>query len=281
MDNTPMSDMTHSTPQHMEGALLMFAVMLGALLAFAAVLGIVRARQGKLSIGRFEGIVGWVVFLTILGLVIEEIITYVLLPRLPVGITAWLGGEGEHALFHFPAAVVVLLTTFQVRRLPRAAVTEGVLGDDIELATVAPMIKLVRLVILLVGIALAFQTLGADLLGVFAALGIGGLVVGLASQATVANFIGFLTIVGTKPFKRGDTIGLHAGGDVPVSGKVLEIGILTTRIKGKSTTVQIPNSHFTQGIINKVLPTPEPTPVEEKPDAPAVKRTAAARTIRR
>lgn len=91
------------------------------------------------------------------------------------------------------------------------------------------------------------RELGADLIPLLAGLGIGGLAVALAAQRTIANFIGGLILLANKPVRVGDFC--RYGEDPSANwlriGKIEEINLLSTRIRGIDRTVTtIPNAEF-------------------------------------
>jgi len=91
------------------------------------------------------------------------------------------------------------------------------------------------------------RNLGADLLPLLAGLGIGGFAVALAAQSTIANFIGGLILLATKPVRVGDfcRYGEDPSGDWLRIGTVEEISWMSTRIRGIDRTVTtIPNASF-------------------------------------
>jgi len=109
--------------------------------------------------------------------------------------------------------------------------------------------SLMRICARIVGLLLAAwlviaraQNLGADLVPLVAGLGVGGLAVALAAQATLANFIGGLILYAVKPVRVGDFC--RYGTDM---GTVEEIGWQTTSIRTlERTVVSVPNAEFSK-----------------------------------
>jgi MscS family membrane protein len=82
--------------------------------------------------------------------------------------------------------------------------------------------------------------LGIPLAGLLAGLGVGGLAVALAAKPTLENFIGGLILYADRPVRVGD---LCRFGNL--EGRVEEIGIRSTRIRGLDRTlITIPNATF-------------------------------------
>ncbi len=82
-------------------------------------------------------------------------------------------------------------------------------------------------ILIAIVILIAISSLGISLTGTVLAGGIVGIILGFALQSIISNFIAGLLIYSEKPFHLGDVIEVE--GEV---GKVLEIGILSTRLLG-------------------------------------------------
>ena len=73
-------------------------------------------------------------------------------------------------------------------------------------------------------------------------LGFITIALGLASQEIARNFLSGLNMVLFKPFQVGDRVKAH-----DVEGVVTDIGLIHTRVKGRSNEVMsAPNSTFTK-----------------------------------
>ncbi|MBB3018274.1 MscS family membrane protein [Microvirga lupini] len=108
----------------------------------------------------------------------------------------------------------------------------------------------VRIAGLAVAIALLIygaSYLGIPLAGLLAGLGVGGLAVALAAKPTLENFIGGLILYADRPVRVGDLCRFGT-----LEGRVEEIGIRSTRIRGLDRTlITIPNATFVNmNIIN-------------------------------
>ncbi|MEW6295871.1 MAG: mechanosensitive ion channel domain-containing protein [Candidatus Diapherotrites archaeon] len=116
--------------------------------------------------------------------------------------------------------------------------------------------KIVSAVIYLFAILIALDYFGIEITPVIAALGIGGLAVGLALQSTLSNFFAGLSIISAKPINIGDHIEIP---DANISGYVEDISWRATRIKTlPNTIVIVPNSKLAESIIvNNSLPQKE------------------------
>lgn len=120
--------------------------------------------------------------------------------------------------------------------------TESKLDDQL-----VPILKrLLRGLVIFVGVLKMLTIFGADVRTVIAGASIGGLAVALASQDTVKNLIGTFMIFLDKPFQIGDWI---VGGGV--EGTVEEVGFRSSRIRAADTSIfTIPNSKLSEIVIN-------------------------------
>ncbi len=97
--------------------------------------------------------------------------------------------------------------------------------------------RLIGYLLVLVGLVYALNTLGVRVGPLLGALGLGGLVLALALQKVVENFVGALILQTRRPFTVGDTVTL---GDQ--TGVVTDIDSRTTVLLGlDGTMVRIPN----------------------------------------
>jgi small-conductance mechanosensitive channel len=88
---------------------------------------------------------------------------------------------------------------------------------------------------------------GVDITPAIAALGVGGLAIGLALQSTLTNFFAGLHIISDRPVVVGDYIELRNEG---VEGHVTDISWRSTRIKTPTDSlVVIPNAKLADSVI--------------------------------
>ena len=107
--------------------------------------------------------------------------------------------------------------------------------------------RFIGYLLVLVGLIYALNTLGVRVGPLLGALGLGGLVLALALQKVVENFVGALILQTRRPFTVGDTVML---GDQ--TGVVTDIDSRTTVLRGlDGTMIRIPNgSVLASAIIN-------------------------------
>ena len=105
--------------------------------------------------------------------------------------------------------------------------------------------KLVRFLILLVGLILALGAFGVNLTGLLAGVGIGGLVVALAAKDSVENVFGSLTILFDMPFAIGDWVKIDK-----FEGIVEEINLRSTRIRTfEDSIITLPNANLIKAAV--------------------------------
>lgn len=111
-------------------------------------------------------------------------------------------------------------------------------GQFAQLATF--LRRLVKGLVIIVGILAIFDTLGYDMTAGIAALGVGGLALALGAQKLIENLVASITILADQPVRVGEFCKV---GDT--MGTVEELGIRSTRIRTlDQTLVVIPNSDF-------------------------------------
>ncbi|AXI24655.1 mechanosensitive ion channel protein MscL [Methanofervidicoccus sp. A16] len=102
----------------------------------------------------------------------------------------------------------------------------------------SPLKKLLKILIVILGILTALKTIGYDITALLAGLGIGGLAVALAAQDTIRNFIAGILIFVDKPFKIKDWIKFEGG-----EGIVEDIGVRSTKIRTfDDSLIVVPNT---------------------------------------
>lgn len=103
----------------------------------------------------------------------------------------------------------------------------------------------VKIFLVLLGVVIVLQEWGYNVNGLIAGIGVGGLALSLAAQDTAKNLIGFVTIIGDRPFDVGDYIITP-----DVEGIVEEVGIRSTRIRQLDQAyVTVPNSKLADAAV--------------------------------
>lgn len=128
------------------------------------------------------------------------------------------------------------------------------LGQRIQIETAVTGLgtTLTKAVVFTLGGLLILSTLGISVTPLLAALGVGGLAVGLALQDTLGNLFAGVHILLEKPVRVGDYVKLETGQE----GYVTDIGWRTTRIRMlPNNMVIVPNAKLAQSILtNYYLP---------------------------
>lgn len=98
--------------------------------------------------------------------------------------------------------------------------------------------RLMRAVLVVLGVLMVLQEAGVRITSLLAGLGIGGLAVALAAKDMLANVFGTFTIVGDYPFDVGDWIKTP-----DVEGTVEDIGFRSTKVRTfANSLVSVPNA---------------------------------------
>lgn len=165
--------------------------------------------------------------------------------RLPIS-PARLLGVGARVLAAVAAVVLAyrLVDLVVARLAARAGQSESRTDDQL----VVLLRKLLRVIVVAVGIVFILQNLHIDVTSLIAGLGIGGLALALAAKDTAANLFGSITVLVDRPFLVGDAI--NAAG---VEGTVVEIGLRSTRVRSyEDTEVSIPNAKLANSNIENL-----------------------------
>ncbi len=137
-------------------------------------------------------------------------------------------------LLHTTVAVIfTVLATLQVALWAREIILgviehrAGTLEETSSLGSAMGIIRLlVTVAIFAVALIVVLDNLGANVTGLVAGLGIGGIAIGLAAQGIFADLFAALSIIFDKPFRRGDSIRWDT-----TTGTVEQIGLKTTRVR--------------------------------------------------
>lgn len=172
-------------------------------------------------IGYFIGIAFWFIFLYATGLEgkIYNVCNFIL--------KILLGANFIYFVYKISDLVVMILKDNSIK-------TKNPIDDQL----IPLLSKTLRILFVTLGVLIALQNLGFNVMGLIAGLGIGGLAIALAAKDTAANLFGSAMIFMDRPFKIGDHILLDNR-----EGIVEEIGFRSTRIRTwEDSIVSIPNS---------------------------------------
>ena len=113
-------------------------------------------------------------------------------------------------------------------------------GQSNAVVLLKPASTGIKIVLLLLAIVTWLGNIGYEITAIIAGLGIGGVAIALASQKSLENLIGSITIYAAQPIKVGDFC--QFGNTL---GTVEEIGLRATQIRTLARTiVHIPNAKF-------------------------------------
>ena len=114
--------------------------------------------------------------------------------------------------------------------------------ESLNSASGKALMPIIRMLFWAVGITFFLDNLGFQISTIVAGLGIMGVAVGLAGQAILGDFFGYLVILMDRPFSIGDYITV---GDT--AGTVESIGLKTTRLRTDTGEVLVcPNGELTR-----------------------------------
>jgi len=134
-------------------------------------------------------------------------------------------------------AVIVLLIFWGLHRLLLRVLNRSLAGRTTLLAADI-LRRLLKYVVVGIGLLMAASQLGFNVLSMLAGLGVAGLAVGLAAKDTMANFIAGLIILWDKPFALGDDVEI---GDT--EGWIRHIELRSTLLEdADGNDVILPNS---------------------------------------
>ncbi|KRA84158.1 mechanosensitive ion channel family protein [Altererythrobacter sp. Root672] len=144
-------------------------------------------------------------------------------------------------VFLFTVAVALQVASW-ARALILGVITQrtsSIEGDPNSMASAMGIIRLlVSVVVFAIAVIVILDNLGANVTGLVAGLGIGGIAIGLAAQGIFSDLFAALSIIFDKPFCVGETI-TYQGKEGPVTGVVQRIGLKSTRIRSLSGDMRI------------------------------------------
>lgn len=164
---------------------------------------------------------------------------------------AWQGaGTWPRVIWTVFGLLVILVTINAVNHLVFHRAEKGSWRD--RFPTIFS--DLIRFVFIVVGIALLFYWVwDADVAGVFAALGITSIIVGLALQNAVGSIVSGLFLIFEAPFQMGDWI--EIGG---LRGQIVEVNWRAVHLDTGNGIVVMPTAELAGGSFANLSRSPEP-----------------------
>lgn len=164
--------------------------------------------------------------------------------RLPEAFAYWLGSAVSIVTIVLAVLTAYRLVGLIAHRLAIASKTDS----KMAIRLVPFFSRAIKVLLILVGVVLVLNRMSVDLTAVVAGLSIGGAALALASQDTIKNILGALTIMTDRPFVVGDWIIISDG-----EGVVEDIGLRSTRLRTfADSVVTIPNGRLSDMAINNM-----------------------------
>ncbi len=143
--------------------------------------------------------------------------------------------------------MIVATLTWIGTRLSNNIEANVIAREKHDPTTIQAIGKLSRMMIMIVGLISALQSIGLSLSGLMTMGGVGGLVAGLAAKDLLSNFFGGWMIYFDKPFKVGDWI---RSPDRSIEGTVERIGWRMSVIRTfDKRPLYIPNAIFSNIVV--------------------------------
>ncbi|MBN9238866.1 MAG: hypothetical protein BGO97_04190 [Micrococcales bacterium 70-64] len=117
-------------------------------------------------------------------------------------------------------------------------------------------VDIVRIILILIALGVLFSVVwGTDIGGLFAALGVGSIVIGLSLQTAVGSVVSGLFLLFEQPFQLGDWLQVDG-----TRGRIIEVNWRAVHIKTSTGVLILPNSHLASGSFVNL--SRKPTPFE-------------------
>lgn len=142
------------------------------------------------------------------------------------------------ALARAAGLVALFWALLRATRLLEQTLESGQWGNTPQGRSLIPLTgRVLRAVLLVIGLLVALAQLGYAVGTVLAGLGLGGIAIALAAQKTIENLFGSFSLAADRAFRVGDWVSVDG-----TSGSVEQIGLRSTAIRtlGRSV-VRIPN----------------------------------------
>jgi len=142
------------------------------------------------------------------------------------------------AIFVF-LSILLIIVVFS-RLFARKLVDRILIRLQIEEGTRYTFRRVIELVFILIGVIIAFQSIGINLSGLAVIFGLLSVGIGFGLQNITSNFVAGLILLFERPIKVGDRV--TVGG---MEGDVVEINIRSTTIRSlNNIDIIVPNSEF-------------------------------------
>jgi len=197
---------------------------------------------------------------------------------------------GTHVAFghwSFPAAVATLLhkglviagilvATVFVSRIATGFVRLYTRGVEGVVPSTSIFLSLTRVLVMVIGVLIALQSVGISIAPILTAMGVGGLATALALQPTLSNLFSGIQILASRSIRPGDFIRLGSGEEGYVQDISWRIATIRTPI---NNLVIVPNAKLADAVVtnfhapDREMPLVIPVTVAYGSDLDLVERT--------
>jgi small conductance mechanosensitive channel len=137
----------------------------------------------------------------------------------------------------FAVALAILLVSWVTARLAHGGIHRIAHRTGMHASLTFLLARLARVGLLLLGAITAAGTLGINITGIVAGLGLTGFALGFALKDSIANLLAGVMILIYRPFEPGDRI--ECAGFI---GSVVHVDLRYTELDAEKERVLIPNS---------------------------------------
>jgi MscS family membrane protein len=150
----------------------------------------------------------------------------------------------EREIYNAATLLIFALTWLLVRTIDyfssQWAVRVKSSGHFANTFVVPSINRAIKIVVIMIGLTIWLSNIGVNITAILTGLGIGGFAVALASQKSIEDLFGAVTILSEKPFKIGDTVKLGEK-----MGTIQEIDLRYTFLRTlERTVISIPNAQI-------------------------------------
>ena len=156
-------------------------------------------------------------------------------------------------IFYIVGGIIVYLVISKIiNGISKNINVKSSAGLDKRKNTIIDMIKnIIKYIILIIVIIMILNLYGVDTTSIIASLGVISLVIGLAFQDIIKDFLAGMFIIFDNQYAVGDTIEVNG-----FKGEVIALGLKTTKIKAYTGEVKtLSNSSFNEVINYNLNPT--------------------------
>ncbi len=121
--------------------------------------------------------------------------------------------------------------------MARKVVRKAGVAAGIDSSVINLLARSAYVVLLVIGLITTLGTLGIDVSGIVASLGLTGFAVSFALKDSISNLLSGMLILIYRPFKVGDTIKVKS-----FEGRVSTIDLRYTRLERDGEKILVPNS---------------------------------------